>query len=1215
MIQLAENSGSTFIPKGGELEIKVKSNVVWEFKFENDNDWLGIINKSGETVTTISGRNNSPLTITCKENDDSIERICSGFCTSEQYEGPDAWVLFKQLPHYFYIEGGSAYTDNNITSAGTTTAYLINTSYKLSDITVTVEGDTSMVSSYDLQSTSFIVTYAENEITSPKSVTFTFKNTKNRVIGILYANQQAGESKSFLWENSATTYTVTATSESSVKTVRYTTNYQTLDFVGDGTVVTNVTDNDGSITFNIAENTNTARTGYVYAKDGNNIVGTLILEQEGQGGEDYFKWSNGQTADTVNVGSAADTSGISYDTTYQNVTFECDGTIVTSVEKVVGRNDIRFTYSNNTGEESRNGYVYAKNGEDTVGVLTVHQYGQVVTYFFNWYNGSTAITATSIGATVTSFSSGCSTNYSVNDLTFVGDGIVVTGGSINNNRNLVTIYLNENTATTATAGTLTVLDNENRVVGTMYVEQEGQGGLFFKWSNGQTADTTSVGSAASSSTMLYETNYSDITFKVDNVVIKAASGSDGILVFSYYENVTPTIINGYISAVTNNDIVVAVLTVEQEGQGSSDYFYWTTNYESADTAFVGSEASGTFIEYETTYSNLVFIEDGNVVTGVSENSGKVTFEYGTNTDVGVRDGSITVKNGNDVVGLLLVRQAGGTDYYFEWDNGTTLLVVSASSSDTITTQLFRTNIPNLTKSYTGIINGVDINMEHNTVTISFPMNSSTAVTGGSVDIEFNGEVVGSVNITQGGQRYFYWDGGVTTITGTVESAQTVFTATCDTNVDNFVFTPNGFVITGSINSDCTVVTVTFDENPSTEIRNGSLAVQDGEYTVGVINLKQNPRSYHFDWVEHGPTWVTTVGSGDTAFTAEYYSDYPSISFVGDSNVTSIDDSVPDYMTVYFTANPSVIARPIRVSAVTNNEVVGELELTQEPQPPYFNWNGGGSAYTDDNITSASTSFNLGFSTNLSHLTKTFDGFICGATINPDDYRIDVVFLQNTGTTDRSGTIEIWHYSDKVGELTLVQRGKMYFNWNDTPNFITIANVSANDTQAIKNCTTNVDNFAFDWDGTVVTAGTPDGNREYIIANLTQNPTFTHRIGWLTVKDNDIEVGKIQVEQSAQTPYFEFYDPGMGEYVPSIRTSVGKMDTELTLIYRTNYDLSNINFVETDGHSYISEFDKSTPNKITIKFGQNLGGTRTILASVYTLDNVELADIEITQLGT
>ena len=861
-----------------------------------------------------------------------------------------------------------------------------------------------------------------------------------------------------------------------------------------------------------------------------------------------------------------------------------------------------FGISANTATTPVLYYVYAESDRESISPINNLVTQKGLSYSFIWNDTQTSATTANVNSAATTATKTYTTNMS--GLTFVVDDSLVTGYTLNGNE--ITAHFTTNTGLTARTGYINVIYSGN-TVGTFDVTQNAQE-LYFYWNSTQTsADTEYVDSGDTYVSVGYSTNMSNLSFVVDGSVVTGYSDNNRVLTALFNENPEFSSRTGYIN-VYNSGNLVGELTVIQND--ATLYFYWDSTHTSAITINVNSDDISETVGCTTNISGqLSFSYDGTVVTGGSANNNNsyIYVDIDVNSSIDSRNGYLEVIYNNTVYGVINVHQYGEGVYFYWNDTLTTATTANVGSGDSATTKYFTTNLPNLSATHTGFICGSTVN--GNAVNISFVPNQTTTGRTGTVSILYNGDVVGVVEVNQGAERYFIWNETQTSATtGTVESAATVLVKGCTTNVDDFVFVPNGFVTTGSINSDCTEIIITFTENPSATTRPGSLTICDGNDPVGVIYLTQNPRAYHFDWVGHGPTWITTVGSGDTAFTAEYYSDYPSISFVGNSNVTSIDDSVPDYMTVYFTANPSIVARTIRVSAVTNNEVVGELELTQEPQPPYFNWNGGGSAETQT-VGSASTSFNLGFSTNMPNLSASHTGFICGATIQ--DNRIYVTYSQNTSSSsDRTGMVTITYNGNTVGTLDITQTGKVYFYWNGGSESASTT-VAGEATYTSKLCTTNCDDFVFVGTG-IVTAGTINANRTEVTAYFTINPSASTRTGTLAILDNDTPIGYLYVTQEGKQFYYELYNPDTGEYVPSLMTSAEKTDTGLTVSYITNYDLSEISY---SGNSYVTGFDTSTPDEVTIQFGQNYGRTRTILVTVYNSNNEELADIEITQLGT
>lgn len=94
-----------------------------------------------------------------------------------------------------------------------------------------------------------------------------------------------------------------------------------------------------------------------------------------QAGNGYFKWNNSEySAKTSEVTSAAATLSESFDTNYiyDDISFECDRAVVSSVEK--GENkSITYSVTENQTSSVRTGYVRAKYKDAEIGILIINQ--------------------------------------------------------------------------------------------------------------------------------------------------------------------------------------------------------------------------------------------------------------------------------------------------------------------------------------------------------------------------------------------------------------------------------------------------------------------------------------------------------------------------------------------------------------------------------------------------------------------------------------------------------------------------------------------------------------------------------------------------------------------------------------------------------------------------------------------------------------------------
>lgn len=192
MARITENSGSTFISKGGELGIQVHSNVTWNFTLDGNGNWLKIKNQVGEQVNSITGKNDSIITLVAKENEGDENRSCYGYCDSEQYDSPtehDATVKIFQFGSYFYLNGVSAVTLSVQSAVTNPYTFVVDTSYNVNDIVVTVTGNSSIVQDKTLTQNSFAISFYDNEDETAKTATVEFRKD-NKLVGKLSITQR-----------------------------------------------------------------------------------------------------------------------------------------------------------------------------------------------------------------------------------------------------------------------------------------------------------------------------------------------------------------------------------------------------------------------------------------------------------------------------------------------------------------------------------------------------------------------------------------------------------------------------------------------------------------------------------------------------------------------------------------------------------------------------------------------------------------------------------------------------------------------------------------------------------------------------------------------------------------------------------------------------------------------------------------------------------------
>ena len=90
-----ENSGTTFISEGGELQVRVKAVGAWTFTLDS-NTWLRI--KDGSNlVTSITGSGSQYITVKAEENTTTEDRMVTGTAVSNSDESISAYTVFLSI--------------------------------------------------------------------------------------------------------------------------------------------------------------------------------------------------------------------------------------------------------------------------------------------------------------------------------------------------------------------------------------------------------------------------------------------------------------------------------------------------------------------------------------------------------------------------------------------------------------------------------------------------------------------------------------------------------------------------------------------------------------------------------------------------------------------------------------------------------------------------------------------------------------------------------------------------------------------------------------------------------------------------------------------------------------------------------------------------------------------------------------------------------------
>lgn len=95
MANLTSNSGTTFLPDGGNVGVEIQTNTNWKFYLRDDSgepDWLHF----NGNVSEITGTENKIVNVEAAKNKTSSERYASGICESINETNLIAWTGFYQ---------------------------------------------------------------------------------------------------------------------------------------------------------------------------------------------------------------------------------------------------------------------------------------------------------------------------------------------------------------------------------------------------------------------------------------------------------------------------------------------------------------------------------------------------------------------------------------------------------------------------------------------------------------------------------------------------------------------------------------------------------------------------------------------------------------------------------------------------------------------------------------------------------------------------------------------------------------------------------------------------------------------------------------------------------------------------------------------------------------------------------------------------------------
>lgn len=178
------------------------------------------------------------------------------------------------------------------------------------------------------------------------------------------------------------------------------------------------------------------------------------------------------------------------------------------------------------------------------------------------------------------------------------------------------------------------------------------------------------------------------------------------------------------------------------------YFRFIANNSSAytPTTFDSTTASTSY-SYETNYENLTISNTNNWITGVTLNNNTININVLENFEIISRSGIINIYSDSTLIGILTINQSGATPrFIFTANNSSAYTPTAYSSTGTITSVAYETNIPSLTISYN---DNWLTNVSLNNGNINYTIESNTGTTRSSnIYIKSNNINVGILTINQ-----------------------------------------------------------------------------------------------------------------------------------------------------------------------------------------------------------------------------------------------------------------------------------------------------------------------------------------------------------------------------------------------------------------------------------------------------------------------------------
>lgn len=361
--------------------------------------------------------NSNTLTYSFDENINTYSRVCTFYIKSGNRQIGVATLkqIGSEASKYLWIvnQGNTSINLNTSSNGGNYSVQLL-TNYDVSELRI--NGCEDIIESSSITNTKKlnIIVKQNTSIEERECVIIVSSDDKQVQINL----KQSGEELMFIFTdtNSNISYLRFSDSEGCFEK-EFTTNYSNLNYYTESDIIT-----EGSVVLseglikgnNNANDTTVGKTGVIYVKSGDEIVGTINLTQIAHGAY-YFMFDNDSTASTIYT-LATDTSiSIGIETNYilEDIKVELEeGNTLDLTPNYTDVNIFNSTFSINEGNATRTAIVYFKHKttNELLGKLIVNQYAEENKYF-KWNKSNDKVLEISTEGEETSINEGFDTTY------------------------------------------------------------------------------------------------------------------------------------------------------------------------------------------------------------------------------------------------------------------------------------------------------------------------------------------------------------------------------------------------------------------------------------------------------------------------------------------------------------------------------------------------------------------------------------------------------------------------------------------------------------------------------------------------------------------------------------------------------------------------------------------------------------------------------------